>query len=159
LGNIGRNAGIHEESRKQLVLEFKHELEGGVLMEYAPLKTINPTDIDLTVNSSIWLAGRIMPGKGNGKISFPHYKVINEAGARTAELSDLNMAGMIGMNDGEELVNLQASAGSLVWRGCWMVNEQAVIGHATAAQGLVAPFNTFNAGYRYKRGWRPSRVN
>jgi hypothetical protein len=128
-------------------------------MEYKPLKTMNPSDTDLTVNSSIWLASRIMPGKGNGKISFTHYRIINNAGARTAELSDLCLGGMIAMDDDEGFIDLEASAGALAWNGCWTVNGLPVIGHADAALGLVAPFNTFNAGYRYKRSWRPAYVS
>jgi hypothetical protein len=136
-------------------------------MNYNPLKTINPFDTDLTVNSSLWLASRIMPGKGYGKISFTHYKIINDTGARTAELSDFKITelflnhvqGLIGITNAESLIDLQPSISSLSWKGCWTVNEQAIIGHATAAQGLVAPFNSFNVGYRYKRGWRPNHVN
>jgi hypothetical protein len=124
-------------------------------MEYKQLVRNNPTDENLTKDSSIWLASRIMPGKGNKLISFPHFLVINNAGARTCLNSDLMINGMIGMADNETFSTI--SAASLVWKGCWTVNNQTVIGHCTNAKGLVSPFNAFNVGYRYKRGWRPSK--
>jgi len=124
-------------------------------MEYKPLKTLNPTDEDLTIKSSIWLCSRLMPGKGNNRISFPHFTVINNTGMRTAEFSDFMMTGLIGMANNETLVNLLSSVSSLVFNGIWTINNQPVIGHATNTKGLVAPFNTFNMGYRYKKGWRP----
>jgi hypothetical protein len=100
-----------------------------------------------------------MPAKGNELISFPHYRVINETGMRTAEYNDLKIPGLIAMNDNEKLINLQTSADQLEWKGLWTIDGQPVIGHCTNEEGLTAPFNTFNVGYRYKRGWRPSCVN
>ena len=128
-------------------------------MEYRLLVRHNPTDENLTKDSSVWLASRIMPGKGNDKISFSHFLEINETGMRTADFDDLKINGLIAMNDDEKLINVQPSASSLVFNGLWTINNQPVIGHATVTKGLVAPFNTFNMGYRYKRGWRPSNVN
>ena len=128
-------------------------------MKYNPLKTMNPTDEDLTLNSSVWLASRLMPGRGHNRVSFPHFKIINNAAMRTCFNSTLMTTGLLAMTGAETVANLQASAGSMVWRGCWGINEQPVIGHCTQAQGLAAPINTFNAGYRYRRGWRPRRTN
>ena len=124
-------------------------------MEYNTLKTMNPTDDDLTIKSSIWLCSRLMPGKGNNKISFPHFNIINNTGMRSVDFTDLMITGLIAMNNNETLVNLLSSVSSLIYTGLWSINNQPVIGHATIAKGLTAPFNTFNMGYRYKRGWRP----
>ena len=121
-------------------------------MEYKPLVTMNPSDEDLTINSSVWLASRLMPGKGNEKVSFPHFKLINDAGMRTVDNDDLQ-DGLIGMDDDEQIIDLTDEAESLEFKGCWTINEQTIIGHCD--NGLVAPFNTFNMGYRYKLGWRP----
>jgi len=124
-------------------------------MEYKLLIRNNPTDENLTKDSSIWLSSRIMPSKGNSLISFPHFLVIDDTGARTCSNSDLLIDGMIGMADNETFATMSASL--LVWRGCWAVNNQCIIGHCTNTKGLVSPFNTFNVGYRYKRGWRPTK--
>ena len=44
----------------------------------------------------------------------------------------------------------------LAWTGCWTVanGTQAAIGRT----GLVAPLDSFNAGYRYRNNWRPRNV-
>ena len=126
-------------------------------MVYNPLRTMNPSDEDLTIKSSIWLCSRLMPGKGNNKISFPNFMQINNTGMRTAELADLMLTGLIAMNNSEALINLLSSVSELVFNGLWAINNQPVIGHATAAKGLVAPFNTFNMGYRYKKGFRVTK--
>ena len=128
-------------------------------MKYNPLKTMNPTDEDLTLNSSVWFASRLMPGRGHNRVSFPHFRILYNAAMRTCFNSALITTGLLAMTDAEAIANLQASAGAMDWRGCWGINEQPVIGHCTQAQGLAAPMNTFYAGYRYRRGWRPQRVN
>jgi len=124
-------------------------------MEYNKQRTMNPTDDDLTIKSSIWLASRIMPGKGNKKISFTHFKVINDTGARTADFADFNFTGMAAINNNENIVMQEPT--NLIYKGCWTVFDFAVIGHSIATKGLVTPFNTFNVGYRYKRGWRAQK--
>jgi hypothetical protein len=128
-------------------------------MEYNPLVTLNPTDKDLTLNSSKWIASRIAPGKGNELISFADNKIQNNAVARTCLNSDLLTTALLGMNNADNIVNLESYATSLLWQGIWIINNQPVIGRCHSNYGLVAPLNTFNAGYRYKKGWRPSRVN
>ena len=128
-------------------------------MEYYPLKTINPGYEDITVKSSIWLCSRLMPGRGNELVSFPHFRNIRNTGMRSALLTELRLAGLIGLTDNGTLVNLLAGVPSLIYRGLWTINELPIVGQATIANGLVAPFNTFNMGYRYRRGWRPVRVN
>ena len=126
-------------------------------MEYKQLVRNNPTDENLTKDSSIWLASRIMPGRGNNKISFPHFLIINNTGMRTADFSDFDITGLIGMNNNEKLINLSSSVLLLVFNGIWTINNQPVIGYSTITNGLVIPFNTHNIGYRYKKGWRPTK--
>ena len=126
-------------------------------MTYSPLRTINPSAADVTVNSSLWLASRLMPGKGNALCSFPHYRNIGNAGMRTCANNDLTTAALLGMSDSQTIVNLENSAGSLAWRGLWTISSQTVIGRGHAA-GLVCPLNSYNVGYRYKRGWRPAKA-
>ena len=128
-------------------------------MEYKPLTRNNPTDVNLTTDSSVWLASRIMPGKGNDKISFTHYRIINNTGARTADFEDLKINGLICIDDNEKLIDCSLLTEDLVWKGCWTINEKAVIGYATETEGLVSPFNTFNIGNQYKKGWKPAYVN
>ena len=128
-------------------------------MDYAPLQRINPSQIDVTVNSSIWFCSRLKPGKGNSLISFPHYRQINNRGMRTCNNADLMIGGLLGMNDNEQIINLESSAGSLSWKGLWTINNQPIIGRGHSTAGLVCPMNTHNAGRRYKLGWRPSIVN
>jgi hypothetical protein len=129
-------------------------------MEYAPLKTMNPSLDDITINSSAWLSARgIMPGKGNENVSVPHFLIQNSASARTVNFSDLYLDGLLGLDSSQTIINLSGSVGSLTWNGCWAINNQVIIGHCTIQKGIVAPFNTFNMGYRYKLGWRPNRVS
>jgi len=128
-------------------------------MEYSPLKTFNPSIDDVTIKSSIWLSSRLMPAKGHTKISFPHFRIVGNTAMRTGDFSDFNTAALLGINDSNSVINFESSAGSLAWKGCWSINSNAVIGRGHATLGLICPLSTFNAGYRYKRGWRPSRVN
>ena len=128
-------------------------------MEYKLLRRINPTDEDLTAASSIWLASRIMPGKGNTLVSFPHFRIINNAAARTGAFSSFNTAALLAMNDNAAIVNVESAARNIVWRGCWVEGNRTVIGRGHASLGLICPLNTFNVGYRYRRGWRANRVS
>jgi len=128
-------------------------------MNYEKLKTINPSIEDVTIKSSIWLASRLMPAKGHELISFPHFRTINKTAMRICNFSDLNINGLLGMNDSEAIINLESSASNLVWNGCWAISNQTIIGRGHSSFGLVCPFNTFNVGIKYKNGWRPSRVN
>ena len=137
-------------------------MAGGLLiMEYNPLKTMNPTDEDLTLNSSVWLTSRLMPGKGNNnKISFPDFRIRHNAAMRTVpNFNAFN--GLAAMHNDEAIFDATTYINhyGLGWAGMWSSNFQPIIGHCTQAQGLIAPMNTFNIGYRYRRGWRPSRVN
>jgi hypothetical protein len=126
-------------------------------MEYKPLKTMNPSDIDLTVNSSNFFACRgLMPGKGNSKISVPHY-IEGDGAMKTLDFSDVYLDSLNGIDDTGAIKIMTAA--SIVWRGLWAQDNIAGIGHCTSALGLVMPLNTFNSGYRYKRGWRPACVN
>ena len=128
-------------------------------MEYNPLATLNPTQEDVTRNSSIWLASRIAPAKGDELCCFSDNKVLNNASARTIDNSALRIAALLGMNNSQNIINLESQAASLVWQGCWIINNQPVIGRGHAAHGLVAALNTYNIGLRYRRGWRPTHVN
>ena len=128
-------------------------------MQYNPLTTLNPTQEDVTRNSSIWLASRISPAKGDELCCFPDNKVLNDAAARTVSNDSLRTTALLGMNNAQNIINLESQAGSLLWQGCWVINGQPVIGRGHATHGLVAALNTFNAGLRYRRGWRPNFVN
>jgi len=135
-------------------------------MDYEKPTTFNPSIEDVTVKSSIWLASRLMPAKGHEKISFPHFRIVNNTGMRTADFTDLNIDALLGINDSEAVVDFESSTASLTWRGCWTINNNSIIGRGHNSFNLVCPFNTFNVGYRYKKptaqnpnGWRPSRVN
>ena len=123
-------------------------------MEYKPLQTMNPANADLTVNHSIWLCSRLMPGKGNLKSSFPHYRVINNTGMR---LGDIYLDGIIAMNDSEDLIDVMGNIYDIEWKGIWTSNNQPIIGECSNAKGLITPFNMFNVGYRYKQNWRPRK--
>lgn len=128
-------------------------------MEYNALNILNPTDDDIKNKSSIWLASRIAPGKGNVLISFPDWRnnSTHNGAAMTCLNSDLMTTALLG-SAGNAIVNLESSAGSLIWKGIWTINDQVIIGRGQVSLGLICPLNTYNVGYRYKRGWRPSRV-
>ena len=138
-------------------------------MEYKPLQTMNPTDEDLTLNSSVWLASRLMPGKGHDRVSFPDSKITHNAAMRTCSHSDLQFNGIAIFEEETETIGGQdAIVLNMFWNGIWrglvsrigfITDEFTIIGHCTNAHGLVAPMNTFNVGYQYRRGWRPSRVS
>jgi len=129
-------------------------------MEYKIPVRNNPTDENLTKDSSIWLASRIMPGKGSDLISFSNYVIQNEAATWTCNNNDLMINALLGLSaDTLSIINLDNNISSLSWNGCWTINQQAVIGKGHSSLGLVCPFNSFNVGYQYKKGWRPSRVN
>ena len=128
-------------------------------MQYNPLKTLNPSDEDMTANSSIWLCSRIMPGRGNDKISFPHFRILFNTGARVCDFSDLMINGIMGINDSGDMTNMSSQTSVLEYKGLWTIHNKAVIGECSSSSGLVFPFNTFNIGQRYKNGWRASRGN
>jgi len=128
-------------------------------MQYNPLTTLNPAQEDVTRNSSIWLASRISPAKGDELCCFPDNKVLNDAAARTVSNDSLRTTALLGMDNSQNIINLESQAASLVWQGCWIINNQPVIGRGHAAHGLVAALNTYNIGLRYRRGWRPVRVS
>jgi len=127
-------------------------------MEYAPLRAINPSDADLTTRSSAWLASRLMPGRGPEGICVPHFRAVNNAAMRTCENADCMAGALLAIGDGEAIKDVESMAGDLAWRGLWAVGNLAVIGRGHSVLGLVAPFSTFNMGYRYRMGWRPRRV-
>ena len=132
-------------------------------MEYKPLKTMNPADTDLTLNSSIWLASRLMPGKGTSTdssiVCVPDFNVTNGQSMRTCENNDLMSDNLLGIQTSDNtIVNYEGNASSIVWRGCWVSGTSPLIGRGSA-YGLICPFNTFNVGYRYKKGWRPLIAN
>jgi len=141
-------------------------------MEYKPLVQFNPANTDLTQGSSQWLASRLMPGKGtatdNSLICVPDFKITNGTAMRTCANGDVKTSTILGIDPSTNTVaNCESSARLFAWRGCWvsgnssLVSENSpLIGRGHAAVGLICPFNTFNAGYQYKKnGWRPSRVN
>jgi len=128
-------------------------------MQYNPLAILNPTQEDVTRNSSIWLASRIAPAKGDELCCFPDNKILDNAAARTISNSSLRTAALLGMNNSQNIINVESLAASLLWQGCWAINNQPVIGMGHAAHGLVAALNTYNVGLRYRRGWRPARVS
>ena len=132
-------------------------------MEYNPLNTVNPTAQDITEKSSVWIASRIMPGKGNSKISFSFINQINNGAAFTCTGNDLYLMGLIGMSAAMSPIVLHngnpATSASIAYKGVWVgTNDEPVIGVCSSFTGLAAPFNSFNMGYRYKKGWRPSYV-
>jgi len=128
-------------------------------MEYNPLVTLNPNDNDLTVKSSVWIASRISPSKGKNLISFPDNKITGNASAYTCLNNDLLVTALLGMNNNKNIINLDNNISSLLYKGIWTINNQPVIGRCHATYGITAPFNLFNVGYRYKKGWRVNRVN
>ena len=134
-------------------------------MQYNVLVRNNPTGTNLTQASSQWLASRLMPGKGTSTdtslICVPSFTVTNGIAMRTCENGDVKTAALLGINSSANTAgNYESSAGSIVWRGCWMSGNNPLIGRGHASLGLTCPFNTFNVGYRYKkRNWRPNRVN
>jgi len=126
-------------------------------MIYKPLRTINPSDIDVTERSSAWLAARgLMPARGREGNCFPHHLIEDGAAMRTCPDSSLSKNGLVILNgNGDAAVS--NAIGSLKWRGCWTIDERPVIGHCTAGGYLRAPFSSFNVGYRYRQGWKPKK--
>jgi len=141
-------------------------------MEYSPLKTLNPSDEDLTIKSSHWIRSRLMPGRGFAGVSFPTIQHNDqELLMVTSELSSLNVAPglyvfvIVSAGIGGIFPVPQANIPTMQWNGLWVSSPTAgmppnspIIGGCIPSGGLVTPFNTFNIGYRYRRGWRPSRV-
>lgn len=123
-------------------------------MEYKQLIRNNPTDENLTKDHSIWLASRIMPGKGNDFCSFCHYQIINNAATWICENSDLMNDALLGMNSMGEIINMENNVDLLIWNGCWTINDQPVIGRGNINRGLTTPLNTHNVGRKYKENWR-----
>jgi hypothetical protein len=124
-------------------------------MLYEPLKTMNPSQEDVTIKSSKWLAVRgIMPGKGKAGVSFPDFM----NGVKTCPVSDLTTAALLSISSSNVVTNIESSAGSMIWNGCWMYNNVSVICRGGAAGGIT-PINKFNVGQQYKKGWRPSIVS
>lgn len=122
-------------------------------MEYKPLQTMNPTQDDVSVKSSNWLMSRIMPGKGNGFITSP-----SGSGALSIGENDAKLSGMVMIADSSTVTTITNEAmPSIEWKGAWLASAYFLLGHCSATKGLAAPLNTFNAGYRYKRGWRPKK--
>ena len=117
----------------------------------------------MTQGSSAWLASRLVPARTvNGRTVWIDNKIINNNVSRTissAHLGSAHGTALLGMDASQNIINLAASAASLVWRGLWVINNQPIIGENRATTGLIVPFNTFNVGYRYRRGWRPSVVS
>ena len=127
-------------------------------MQYKPLRTMNPTEEDMTRNSSIWLSSRIMPGIGNDKVSFPSFREINNSGARIGDLWDFEaQTGLVSVTDSGAISNVENATNSLEYRGHWVINNNAVVGRCQGGVGLTCPFNTFNVGQKYKNGWRPQK--
>ena len=127
-------------------------------MEYQPLKQFNPSETDVTRNSSVFFAQRgLMPGKGNSSVSFPNNKVIGYSAMRTMDFSAVFFNGLIGVNSFNTVV--ADSPQSLTWQGCWLGSggDAVIVGHCSANRGLIAPFNMFGIGKRYKKNWRPDR--
>jgi len=134
-------------------------------MIYALPNRMNPSMTDVTVGSSTWLASRVRPGRNAAGVSFTHHLVTNGAAARVSPLSDFTgigsgLAVCVAITNAIRAANVTETNG-LEWTGCWTTGGGLIaIGHAEPAHGLVAPFNTFNIGYRYRnRGWRPSRAS
>jgi hypothetical protein len=125
-------------------------------MLYESLKTMNPSQEDVTIKSSKWLAARgIMPGKGKAGVSFPDF--IN--GVKTCPISDLTADALLSVLTAfNVIIGIESNAGSIVWKGCWTYNSLPVICRGGAA-GAITPINKFNVGQQYKKGWRPSIVS
>jgi len=122
-------------------------------MVYEPLQALNPTVDDITVKSSNWLASRIMPGKGNDFITSP-----SGFGAMSIGKDDVKQNGMIMIVNSNTVTTISNEAmPSIEWGGAWTTSRTFLLGHCSATKGLVAPLNTFNAGYRYRMGWRPKK--
>ena len=129
-------------------------------MTYQPLVQFNPTQDDVTINSSYWLASRLNVGMGITKICFPFYLSQNNAAMRVISISDIvptNDNYLIQIdtapsNPVKSNILSSAYATNLEWKGCWTLNGKAIIGHVHTS---FMPFNKYNIGYRYKRGWRP----
>ena len=133
-------------------------------MNYVPLIRNNPTDADLTIGSSQWLSSRLMVGKGtstsNSKICVPSFNLVNNISMRIIDNSDMMDSNLLGIQVSNNTIqNYENVASTIVWQGCWTSSENPIIGKGHSSYGLVCPFNTFNVGFRYKRGWRPSRVD
>jgi len=137
---------------------------------FTPLVQFNPSGIDISMNHSYWIAARgLKPGIGNSLISCPHYVTGNYMGMRTMTEQDIKTA-LTGYTQGE-LIGMTA-LGTLEpiiywtfeWRGMWGLEfnstQYALLGWGNDSEGLIYPFNTFNAGYQWRRrSWRPQYVN
>jgi len=127
-------------------------------MTNEPLRRMNPTDDDLTRASSIWTASRAAVGRGSASASFPHFRIVGDAAARTIENGDLRTSALLAVDDAGAVVNREAQAASMAWRGLWASGNDAALGRGHATHGLTCPLNTFNAGHRYRNNWRPQIV-
>lgn len=135
-------------------------------MEYEPLVQFNPTEENITGDSSVWLAARgLMPSRVGNNVACPHFQMYDDMAMRTIQNDELlypiaNGQGLIGLTNGGAgiLSDQESNYADLEWSGIWQVNGEASLGCADNS-GLIAPFNTFNAGYRYKDGWRPQHVS
>ena len=123
---------------------------------------INPTLDDVTAGSSAWIASRIRPGRGVLGVSLSHHRIVGNAAARIATTGPATAGLMCVTVANNTFRNATlAEIQRLEWNGIWTIasQTQAAVGHNMPALGLVAPLNTFNMGYRYRRGWRPQRVS
>jgi len=129
-------------------------------MEHSLPIRFNPNDDHLTEGASKWIASRIMPGKGNAGNSFVWHRISDLGGfAHTFTTSDMtDFTGTAGYDNGDGVFGFDDLDEDLEWTGYWSRYGEPMIGHAVSGLGIVAPFNSFNAGYRYKGGWRPNRV-
>ena len=125
-------------------------------MMYRRIIQMNPNDNELTVNSSLWWASRIPVGLGSFGVSVPSWR---EARMRTCDPPSLATSALLSMDDNGNIVNDEAQAATMTWRGTWGIGNNAVIGRGLNWVGLVCPMNTYNVGYRYRNGLRPQRVN
>jgi len=128
-------------------------------MRYAPLRTMNPTDNDLTVASSIWLASRIPAVMGAWGGALPNFRVVGDSAMRTFDSGDFLANGMQAVGDANIIVNRESTASQLIWRGLWADGNYIVVGRGHSQLGLICPFNGYNVGYRYRNGWRTQRVD
>jgi hypothetical protein len=137
---------------------------GVLIMAYRPLVQFNPTQENISSDCSIWLSARgLMPGVGNnGLITVPDfngaaYTIANQDAMGIDNAYDIRV---VAISTAGAVISYSAdNVQSMSWKGCWEVSNNRLAGQRTRAGGIICPFNNFNAGYQYKKGWRPSRVH
>ena len=140
-------------------------------MNFRALVRLNPNQTEITRYSSQFIMQRgIKPGKGNRGYSIPQFiTTADNITTRTADLSDINtyssvqLIGLVWRSASDISLSVLLSAQALNYKsGLWVIRDNTGVDRhgvgVIGPSGLMATFNTFNAGYRWKRGERPKLI-